>query len=174
MTAKRIVAAAALLAIGLFAAAASAQTTLRIGLAEHRGDSVGGVFERHPMLKALLVEQSRDDWRARRRRVAGEERLPSAGRARRHRVGVRRVREDACDQVCGHIWKIDGERQRDRTTASGVHPIFLVEDEYRLAMVAAEAEFIRQFIENVTRSETGWAEPWAAFHSNQASGGEEK
>ena len=34
MTAKRIVAAAALLAIGLFAAAASAQTTLRIGLAE--------------------------------------------------------------------------------------------------------------------------------------------
>jgi hypothetical protein len=41
-------------------------------------------------------------------------------------------------------------------------------------MVAAEAEFIRQFIENVTRSETGWAEPWAAFHSNQAAGGEEK
>lgn len=76
------------------------------------------------------------------------------------------------------VAECEGVRQTiDRTMANGVHPIFLVEDEYRLAMVAAEAEFIRQFIANVTRQETGWAEPWAAFNSNQASpatAGEEK
>lgn len=54
----------------------------------------------------------------------------------------------------------------DDTVAGGVHPLFLVEDEYRLALLEAESGFIRGFIESVTRPGTGWAGAWAAYHDD--------
>lgn len=55
----------------------------------------------------------------------------------------------------------------DRAIASGAHPVFLVEDEYRLALMAAEVEFIKRFIQDITRPEKGWFDTWAAYHAEQ-------
>lgn len=52
----------------------------------------------------------------------------------------------------------------DSTLAGGVHPLFLVEEEYRLALLEAESAFVEQFIERITHPETGWGQLWAQFH----------
>jgi DNA-binding PadR family transcriptional regulator len=52
----------------------------------------------------------------------------------------------------------------DTTVAAGVHPLFLIEEEYRLALLEAESSFVEQFIERITRPETGWGPQWAQFH----------
>jgi DNA-binding PadR family transcriptional regulator len=56
----------------------------------------------------------------------------------------------------------------DETLAAGVHPLFLVEEDYRLALLDAEIAFVEQFIDRITDKETGWAGPWAAFHDAAA------
>ncbi len=56
----------------------------------------------------------------------------------------------------------------DRTVAAGVHPLFLVEEDYRLALLEAESAFVERFIEQITHPETGWGRPWAQFHSETA------
>ena len=43
--------------------------------------------------------------------------------------------------------------------------LFLVEEEYRLALLAAETTFVEDFIEKITNPETGWGPAWAEFHS---------
>jgi DNA-binding PadR family transcriptional regulator len=48
----------------------------------------------------------------------------------------------------------------DGVVARGVHPLFLVEEEYRIAILDAEASFVRWFIGQI---EGGWGEPWAAM-----------
>jgi DNA-binding PadR family transcriptional regulator len=52
----------------------------------------------------------------------------------------------------------------DSTMAGGVHPLFLVEEEYRLALLDAESSFVEQFIERINFPETGWARLWDVFH----------
>jgi DNA-binding PadR family transcriptional regulator len=52
----------------------------------------------------------------------------------------------------------------DKTLAGGVHPLFLVEEEYRLALLDAESSFVERFIEQITHPETGWGRLWAEFH----------
>ena len=54
----------------------------------------------------------------------------------------------------------------DRTLAAGVHPLFLIEEEYRLALLEAEVAFVEQFIARITDPKDGWAAPWAAFHDD--------
>ena len=51
--------------------------------------------------------------------------------------------------------------------AAGVHPLFLVEEDYRLALLDAEAAFIDGFIERITHPQTGWALQWSEFHDAQ-------
>lgn len=53
------------------------------------------------------------------------------------------------------------------TLAAGVHPLFLVEEDYRLALLHAEAAFIDDFIERITHPQTGWAAQWSEFHDAQ-------
>jgi DNA-binding PadR family transcriptional regulator len=55
----------------------------------------------------------------------------------------------------------------DGTTAAGVHPLFLVEEEYRLAVLDAEIAFAERFVERITDPDDGWAAPWAAFHEEE-------
>jgi DNA-binding PadR family transcriptional regulator len=55
----------------------------------------------------------------------------------------------------------------ERTLAAGVHPLFLVEEEYRLALIDAEAAFVDDFVARITDPETGWGPQWAAFHDEQ-------
>jgi len=52
----------------------------------------------------------------------------------------------------------------DTAVAGDVHPLFLVEEEYRLALLEAESSFVERFIERITNPETGWGPLWAQFH----------
>ena len=54
----------------------------------------------------------------------------------------------------------------DGTLAAGVHPLFLVEEEYRLALVDAERAFVARFSAQITDPDDGWGEMWARFHSD--------
>ena len=56
----------------------------------------------------------------------------------------------------------------DRTLATGVHPLFLVEEDYRLVLLDAESVFVERFVEQVNRPETGWGRPWGEFHGEPA------
>jgi DNA-binding PadR family transcriptional regulator len=53
----------------------------------------------------------------------------------------------------------------DGALAAAVHPLFLVEEEYRLAMVDAEAAFVKRFLDRINHPQTGWAGLWAGFHA---------
>jgi DNA-binding PadR family transcriptional regulator len=52
----------------------------------------------------------------------------------------------------------------DKTLAGGVHPLFMVEEKYRLALLDAESVFVERFIERITHPEAGWGRLWAEFH----------
>lgn len=52
----------------------------------------------------------------------------------------------------------------DSTLAGGVHPLFLVEEEYRLALLDAESLFVERFLEQINHPETGWGPLWSEFH----------
>jgi DNA-binding PadR family transcriptional regulator len=70
----------------------------------------------------------------------------------RHRLSrLAELRADVRDRV-------------DRAVAGGLHPLFLVEEEYRLALLEAESSFVERFIGQIVDPETGWGRPWAAFH----------
>jgi len=56
----------------------------------------------------------------------------------------------------------------DGALAQDVHPLFLVEEEYRLAMLTAESSFVERFIDQITHPETGWGRMWAQFHGEPA------
>jgi hypothetical protein len=48
--------------------------------------------------------------------------------------------------------------------ANGVPELFLVEEEYRLTLLAAEIAFVGEFIGKITDPEPGWGTAWAEFH----------
>lgn len=52
----------------------------------------------------------------------------------------------------------------DQTLAAGVPELFLVEEQYRLALLDADASFVRRFIERMTDPDNGWGRQWAEFH----------
>jgi DNA-binding PadR family transcriptional regulator len=56
----------------------------------------------------------------------------------------------------------------DNTLALGVHPLFLVEEDYRLALLDAESLFVEQLIQQYTDPETGWGRVWDQFHGDPA------
>ncbi len=64
----------------------------------------------------------------------------------------------------------------DGTLAGGVHPLFLVEEDYRLALIDAEFLFVERFIERINHPEDGWGQLWDEFHGESAGTdrGEEK
>jgi DNA-binding PadR family transcriptional regulator len=59
----------------------------------------------------------------------------------------------------------------DRTLATGVPPLFLVEEEFRLALLEAESAFVERFIAQTTDPQDGWGRQWAQFHGEPAPGG---
>ena len=52
----------------------------------------------------------------------------------------------------------------DRALADGLHPLFQVEEDYRLALLDAESAFVERFIDRITDPEAGWGPLWAQFH----------
>jgi DNA-binding PadR family transcriptional regulator len=52
----------------------------------------------------------------------------------------------------------------DDALGKGVPGLFLVEEEYRLALLEAESSFVERFIAQITDPQTGWGPMWAQFH----------
>jgi DNA-binding PadR family transcriptional regulator len=74
----------------------------------------------------------------------------------RHRLGqLHRAREE----IRGLI---------DTALAGGVPELFLVEEEYRLSLLAAETTFCEEFIAKITDPDTGWGPMWAQYHGESA------
>ena len=48
----------------------------------------------------------------------------------------------------------------DDSVGSGLHPLFMVEEEYRLDLLTAEADFVRRFRTRIAE----WRPLWAGFH----------
>lgn len=59
----------------------------------------------------------------------------------------------------------------DTSLGRGVPGLFLVEEEYRLALLDAETSFVEDFTRKISDPQTGWAPLWAEFHGRPASGG---
>jgi DNA-binding PadR family transcriptional regulator len=77
--------------------------------------------------------------------------------------------EDAVELLRRRLRRLATQRTEirglvDTTLAAGVHPLFLVEEDFRLALLDTESEFIERFIEQITHPQTGWGQPWAEFH----------
>jgi hypothetical protein len=72
----------------------------------------------------------------------------------------------------GHINSATAEirGQRDAAVAVGVHPVFLVEDDYRIALLEAEAAFITTFTSKIEDPGSGWSGPWQAHHAGHDPG----
>jgi DNA-binding PadR family transcriptional regulator len=65
--------------------------------------------------------------------------------------------------------RLDDQRAEIRTLIDGalaaeVHPLFLVEEEYRLSLLDAELAFVNGFIARITDPDSGWGPLWAQFH----------
>ena len=56
----------------------------------------------------------------------------------------------------------------DNAVGEGVHPLFLVEEDYRLALLDADFAFTEQLIERIENPTTGWRSQWADFHQELA------
>ncbi|HEV2637693.1 MAG TPA: PadR family transcriptional regulator [Actinocrinis sp.] len=50
------------------------------------------------------------------------------------------------------------------TVAQGVPALFMLEEEYRLALLGAETSFVEQLVGRLTDLSTDWVRMWAAFH----------
>jgi DNA-binding PadR family transcriptional regulator len=74
-----------------------------------------------------------------------------------HLLGQRRERL--------HAMRSAAKASTKDLVAAGLHPLFLVDEDYRLALMDAELEFIDRLIAKVTTPETGWAGPWAAHRA---------
>lgn len=56
----------------------------------------------------------------------------------------------------------------DDSLAQDVPALFLVEEEYRLALIDAESAFVERFIDRITHPQTDWSRMWAEFHGEPA------
>lgn len=77
-------------------------------------------------------------------------------------TGLLRTRSDRVAQV-----RAETQAMITEALAGGLAPLFLVDEEYRVALLDAELAFLAGLIERITDQETGWAGPWTE-HLNQA------
>ena len=58
----------------------------------------------------------------------------------------------------------------DTSLSGGVPELFLIEEEYRLALLDAEKAFVQEFIAKISDPQTAWAPLWAQFHGQPVPG----
>ena len=63
--------------------------------------------------------------------------------------------------------RVEIRKLTDDALADGVHPLFLVEEDYRLALLDADSSFTEQFIDRIENPTTGWRRQWADFHQEE-------
>lgn len=64
-------------------------------------------------------------------------------------------------------WRTQARGLLDDTLAQGVPGLFLIEEDYRLTLLDAEAAFVERLIERINDPETGWRRMWGEFHSER-------
>ena len=66
----------------------------------------------------------------------------------------------------GHLAEQEAQARGlvDTSLANGVPGLFLIEEEYRLALLAAESAFTARLIQRITDPATDWTGQWAGFH----------
>jgi DNA-binding PadR family transcriptional regulator len=55
----------------------------------------------------------------------------------------------------------------DDALAGGLDPVFLVEEDYRLALLDAESAFVARFIEQINQPEAEFGQTWRTFHKER-------
>jgi DNA-binding PadR family transcriptional regulator len=55
----------------------------------------------------------------------------------------------------------------DDALAGGLDPVFLVEEDYRLALLDAESAFVARFIEQINQPEAEFSRTWPTFHEER-------
>jgi DNA-binding PadR family transcriptional regulator len=55
----------------------------------------------------------------------------------------------------------------DDALAGGLDPVFLVEEDYRLALLDAESSFVARFIEQIDQPEAEFGQTWRTFHKEK-------
>ena len=78
-----------------------------------------------------------------------------AGLLRRRLGHLAGLRDEAVDLI-GH------------SLASGVPGLFLIEEEYRLALLETESAFVERLIQRIADPATDWVGQWAGFHARNA------
>jgi DNA-binding PadR family transcriptional regulator len=73
--------------------------------------------------------------------------------------------DEVADLLDRRLERLEVERTEIRTliddsVGSGLHPLFMVEEEYRLDLLTAEADFVRRFRTRIAE----WRPLWAGFH----------
>jgi DNA-binding PadR family transcriptional regulator len=70
----------------------------------------------------------------------------------------------------GHLARQEAEAKAlvDASAADGVPGLFLVEEEYRIALLKADSAFTDQLIQRITDPATDWTGPWASFHGEKS------
>jgi DNA-binding PadR family transcriptional regulator len=81
--------------------------------------------------------------------------------------------DEVVELMRGRLRRLEDHRAEIRkligdALAASVHPLFLVEEDYRLTLLDAESSFIEQFIERIENPTTGWRGQWADFHWEQS------
>ncbi|MEO3873370.1 PadR family transcriptional regulator [Nonomuraea sp. B12E4] len=57
------------------------------------------------------------------------------------------------------------------TVSSGMPELFVIEEEYRLALLEAEIAFVERFVQRIIDPEKGWGPGWARAHAHHREGG---
>ena len=75
--------------------------------------------------------------------------------------------DDVVELLTKRLTRLDERRTKihhliDDTIAKGSAPLFLIEEEYRLALLDAERSFVEGFIARITDPVDGWRDSWAA------------
>lgn len=51
-------------------------------------------------------------------------------------------------------------------SAGDLDPLFLIEEEYRIALIDAEIGFLKSFIDRIDRPQSGFGQAWREFHKS--------
>jgi hypothetical protein len=81
--------------------------------------------------------------------------------------------DEVFELLRGRLRRLEDQRAEirkliDDALAAGVHPLFLVEEDYRLALLDADSAFTEQFIERIEHPTTGWRRQWASFYQEES------
>jgi DNA-binding PadR family transcriptional regulator len=71
---------------------------------------------------------------------------------RRRLDRLRMIRSETSDRI-------------EAALATGLHPLFQIEEDYRIALLDSEIHFVERLIGRIADPETGWVTAWAAAHA---------